>query len=488
MDVITAEEIASQKITYSDFINKLSLICSDLFAVFCSFIFGNFVAEMIETGNSGFLSWSESISGESRIWLFLGLSFVLVLWFGGALRHYGARKPFWDELKEIIQTIFVFSFIDLALMALSKWELSRTQWISVWCATLILVPVLRLITKQVLMKLHIWQIPCVIVGSGNNAKEAFFAINSERMMGYQIDAFVSPDSRFIKSPVTDIPLIVNQATPLIRSFHHHKFFIALEYEQRELRDTWLRELAQQGIHNISVIPTLRGIPLYGTDMSHFFGYEALMLQVQNNLSRVSARFLKRVFDFFAAAFLLTIMSPLFAYVGYKVTRDGGSAFYGHERVGRNGKKFKCYKFRSMIINSQEVLENLLAADPVAKAEWDKDFKLKNDPRITRIGQFLRKTSLDELPQLWNVLKGDMSLVGPRPIVQDELSRYGANKEYYLMTNPGMTGLWQVSGRSDTDYDRRVYLDVWYAKNWSLWYDIAILFKTINVVVHHDGAY
>jgi len=255
-----------------------------------------------------------------------------------------------------------------------------------------------------------------------------------------------------------------------------------------LRDTWLRELAQQGIHNISVIPTLRGIPLYGTDMSHFFGYEALMLQVQNNLSRVSARFLKRVFDFFAAAFLLTIMSPLFAYVGYKVTRDGGSAFYGHERVGRNGKKFKCYKFRSMIINSQEVLENLLAADPVAKAEWDKDFKLKNDPRITRIGQFLRKTSLDELPQLWNVLKGDMSLVGPRPIVQNELSRYGANKEYYLMTNPGMTGLWQVSGRSDTDYDRRVYLDVWYAKNWSLWYDIAILFKTINVVVHHDGAY
>lgn len=488
MEVITAEALASQKITYSEIINKLTLIFSDLLAVACSFVVGNLLADYVEAGNSEFLAWSESTSGESRIWLFLCLSLVLIVWFGGALRHYGARKPFWDELKEIIQTIIVFSFIDLAVMSLSKWQLSRTQWLAVWCATLILVPVFRLITKRLLMKLHIWQIPCVIVGSGTNAKEAFFAINSERLMGYQIDAFVSPDSRLMKSPVAKIPLIVNQASSLIRSFHHHKFFIALEYEQRELRDTWLRELAQQGIHNISVIPTLRGIPLYGTDMSHFFGYEALMLQVQNNLSRTSARFLKRVFDFFAAAVLLLIFSPLFAYVGYKVSRDGGSAFYGHERVGRNGKKFKCYKFRSMIINSQEVLANLLASDPVAKAEWEKDFKLKDDPRITRIGHFLRKTSLDELPQLWNVLKGDMSLVGPRPIVQDELSRYGVNKEYYLMTNPGMTGLWQVSGRSDTDYDRRVYLDVWYAKNWSLWYDIAILFKTINVVIHHDGAY
>lgn len=488
MEVITAEELANQKITYSQLLNKFSLIGADLLAIVSSFVIGDFISNALEANNIEFIAWSESPSGESRIWLFLCLSLVLILWFGGVLRHYGARKPFWDELKEIIQTVFVFSFIDLAIMSLSKWQLSRTQWLVLWCSTLVFVPLFRLITKRILMKFHIWQIPCVIVGSGTNASEAFFAINSEQMMGYRIDAFVSPDSQLTKSPVPRIPLIVDQVNSLIHSFRQHKFFIALEYEQRELRDSWLRELAQKGIHNISVIPTLRGIPLYGTDLSHFFGYEALMLQVQNNLSRTSARFLKRAFDFFAAALLLTLLSPLFAYVGYKVTRDGGSAFYGHERVGRNGKKFKCYKFRSMIINSQEVLENLLAADPVAKAEWDKDFKLKNDPRITRIGQFLRKTSLDELPQLWNVLKGDMSLVGPRPIVQDELSRYGANKEYYLMTNPGMTGLWQVSGRSDTDYDRRVYLDVWYAKNWSLWYDIAILFKTIHVVVHHDGAY
>ncbi|HIF6265029.1 TPA: sugar transferase, partial [Raoultella ornithinolytica] len=154
----------------------------------------------------------------------------------------------------------------------------------------------------------------------------------------------------------------------------------------------------------------------------------------------------------------------------------------------NGKSFKCLKFRSMIINSKEVLENVLASDPEAKAEWDATFKLKNDPRITPIGNFLRRTSLDELPQLFNVLKGEMSLVGPRPIITAELGRYNDEVDYYLLSKPGMTGLWQVSGRSDVDYDTRVYLDAWYVKNWSMWNDITILFKTVSVVLRRDGAY
>ncbi|HDY8748802.1 TPA: sugar transferase, partial [Klebsiella pneumoniae] len=158
------------------------------------------------------------------------------------------------------------------------------------------------------------------------------------------------------------------------------------------------------------------------------------------------------------------------------------------RVGKNGRKFKCLKFRSMVINSKEVLENLLINDNEAREEWEKTFKLKNDPRITKIGHFLRRTSLDELPQLFNVLKGEMSLVGPRPIITEELQRYNEEVDYYLLSKPGMTGLWQVSGRSDVDYDTRVYLDSWYVKNWSMWNDIAILFKTIAVVLNRDGAY
>ena len=140
------------------------------------------------------------------------------------------------------------------------------------------------------------------------------------------------------------------------------------------------------------------------------------------------------------------------------------------------------------MNAQEILEELLARDLDARSEWQKDFKLKNDPRVTPLGSWLRKTSLDELPQLWNVLKGDMSLVGPRPVVQAELERYGRDAIYYLMTRPGMTGLWQISGRNDVNYETRVYFDSWYVKNWSLWTDIAILFKTISVVTARKGAY
>jgi Undecaprenyl-phosphate galactose phosphotransferase WbaP len=171
-----------------------------------------------------------------------------------------------------------------------------------------------------------------------------------------------------------------------------------------------------------------------------------------------------------------------------VRADGGAALFGHTRVGQGGQVFQCLKFRSMVVDAKERLVHLLATSPQARAEWEKDFKLKNDPRINAIGHFLRRTSLDELPQLWNVLRGDMSLVGPRPVVQDELLRYGYDVSYYLQVRPGITGLWQVSGRNDVDYETRVYLDAWYVKNWALWNDIAILFKTVRVVFDRSGAY
>ena len=197
---------------------------------------------------------------------------------------------------------------------------------------------------------------------------------------------------------------------------------------------------------------------------------------------------KRAFDFVISLILVVALLPVLAVLALVVKRDGGPALYGHTRVGRNGQKFRCLKFRSMVVNSDEVLKALLASDPAARAEWEREFKLKNDVRVTRIGHFLRRTSLDELPQLWNVVRGEMSLVGPRPIVAQELERYGANSKYYLMATPGITGLWQVSGRCETDYATRVSLDVKYVTNWSLRSDIGILFKTLFVVIRGEGAY
>ncbi|KGU70171.1 bacterial sugar transferase family protein [Burkholderia pseudomallei MSHR465J] len=183
-----------------------------------------------------------------------------------------------------------------------------------------------------------------------------------------------------------------------------------------------------------------------------------------------------------------MLSPALAVIAFLVKRDGGPAVFGHVRIGRDGRPFKCLKFRSMVMNADAVLKALLERDPHARAEWEREFKLKNDVRITPIGRFLRRSSLDELPQLMNVVRGEMSLVGPRPVVEAELARYGDDVRYYLAAKPGMTGLWQVSGRNDTSYATRVSLDVSYVKEWSLRRDLVILLKTVNVVLRGSGAY
>jgi Undecaprenyl-phosphate galactose phosphotransferase WbaP len=199
--------------------------------------------------------------------------------------------------------------------------------------------------------------------------------------------------------------------------------------------------------------------------------------------------LKRTMDVLGAGALLLACLPVFLVLALMVRADGGPAFYGHERVGRGGRRFRCLKFRSMGTDSAERLAALLESDAEARAEWEATRKLKNDPRVTRVGRLLRSTSLDELPQLINVLRGEMSLVGPRPVPAAELdAEYGASAAHYLAVKPGITGPWQVSGRNDTSYDTRVALDVQYAVNPSLWTDIAILLKTPVVVILRRGAY
>ncbi len=267
-----------------------------------------------------------------------------------------------------------------------------------------------------------------------------------------------------------------------------KIFIALEHDEAELLAYWVKKLSRLNFRNVSIIPSLQGIPLYGAEVSHFFSSETIVLRIPNNLAKRSTRFVKRTFDIIVSSLLLVFLSPLFLGIWLIIKKDGGSAVYNQVRVGRNRNVFKCYKFRTMVPNSQEVLRALLEKDKEARKQWKKEFKLKNDPRITQIGHFLRKTSLDELPQLWNVLKGDMSLVGPRPVTRQELKYYGDDIIYYQMVRPGLSGLWQVSGRNDIDYATRVYLDAWYVKNWSLWNDMVILAKTVNIVLKRKGAY
>lgn len=197
---------------------------------------------------------------------------------------------------------------------------------------------------------------------------------------------------------------------------------------------------------------------------------------------------KRVLDVVGAIVLAAVFLPLMLAIAVLMRKEGGSIIYKHWRIGRNGRAFECLKFRTMIPNADQVLRELLQHDPKMQAEWVRDHKLRRDPRVTRLGHFLRRTSLDELPQLWNVMRGEMSLVGPRPVVREELLRYGRNIRTYLSAKPGITGLWQVKGRNDTDYRRRVVLDTYYVRNQNLLLDLYILLKTTRVVLGGNGAY
>ncbi|HET8705711.1 MAG TPA: sugar transferase [Pseudomonadales bacterium] len=197
---------------------------------------------------------------------------------------------------------------------------------------------------------------------------------------------------------------------------------------------------------------------------------------------------KRVFDVIVASILLVVLSPVMLLIAGIIWTNGRKPVFGHTRVGKSGQLFRCYKFRTMVPDADVRLANLLFNRPDLEQEWKEDFKLKSDPRITAIGAFLRKTSLDELPQLYNVIRGDMSLVGPRPIIVQELEKYGDHVKHYLSVKPGITGLWQVGGRNNLTYDQRVALDVNYVENHSLLMDILILFKTIFAVFAFKGAY
>lgn len=422
--------------------------------------------------------------------LHFSLGFCCVGWFSIRLRHYFYRKTFWFELKEILRTLTIFAIIEIAVIAFANWYFSRYIWVFTWVCVVLFVPLFRMLTKRLLNKFDLWMRDTIIIGDADNAIEAWKAINSESNLGFRVVSFISTDEPTeVKTVIEGVSVISCSPEELLNQFDKRtQFIVALESNQGNLRNSWLRVFMVNGYRYVSVIPTLRGMPLDSTDMSFIFSHEVMIFRVQQNLAKLSSRIIKRTFDVFGSLAIIALSSPLLVYIAIKVKKDKGPAIYGHERIGKDGQTFKCLKFRSMVINSKEVLEQLLESDLNARKEWEATFKLKDDPRITKIGAFLRKTSLDELPQLFNVLKGEMSLVGPRPIIAAELERYSDEVGYYLLSKPGMTGLWQVSGRSDVDYETRVYLDAWYVKNWSMWNDIAILFKTIGVVLKKDGAY
>ncbi len=471
------------------------LVGLDLVVIYACFAIGRTTNWAVNglTFEEALFGWQTDY-GATRAVIALTLGLGCLIMFS-RFGHYDRRRPFWQELGDILGVVAMMAILDAALVFLTKTNFSRLWWGASWSLVAILVPTVRYAVKQLLMSKGAWLRKTVIIGIGPNAFDTAAAFESEPLLGYEVVAFVQPANKDVDTPGSieingkKLPVLPSAPFPDLLPSHLGRphVVVAMSMDEMVAHASYVERLSLC-YSDVDIVSPMRGLPLAGTRVTHFFTHDVLALRLYNNLSRPWPRKIKRCFDLIVGCLLLLLTAPLFGLIGWRLARKGGPIFYGHTRIGKGGRRFKCLKFRTMVPDADRVLEEYLEAHPELKEEWETHHKLRHDPRITRMGIWLRRTSLDELPQLINVIKGDMSMVGPRPVVADELDKYGDNLFYYVESKPGLTGLWQVSGRSDVTYRQRVHLDSWYVRNWSLWCDLVIMIKTPKAVLKGFGAY
>ncbi|OHE57196.1 MAG: UDP-phosphate galactose phosphotransferase [Thermodesulfovibrio sp. RBG_19FT_COMBO_42_12] len=421
--------------------------------------------------------------------LWIPAIFILFIFYGGI---YEKNLPFWDETKSLVKSISLASITLLAIVTLGKLgdKVSRFVLLGTWLTSVFIFPIFRLWGKKILYNLGIWKERVLIIGAGNAGRLVMEGLHREKHMGYDVIGFLDDDEQKKDDTINGKKVLgkVTDFRGFIKKMGIKIVIIAMPSLPSE-RLSVLTADVQNHAANTMVIPDLKGIALINTDLLHLFREELFLMNIRNNLKSVTNRFIKMLFDITVSVISMPLLLPVIGIIGIIIKSETpGPAIYAHDRIGKNGKIFRCYKFRTMYRDAEERLKEILDSDEEIRNEWLENWKLKDDPRITKVGRFLRKTSLDELPQIFNVIKGEMSLVGPRPYLLREKADIGENLHVICGAKPGITGLWQVSGRSDTGYRYRVKLDSWYIMNWSLWLDIAIIFKTIRVVIKTEGAY
>ncbi|HXX57408.1 MAG TPA: undecaprenyl-phosphate galactose phosphotransferase WbaP [Thermodesulfovibrionales bacterium] len=405
---------------------------------------------------------------------------------------YTSNLPFWDETRNTVKALSLAALTVLAIVTLGRMSerISRLVILGMWACSLLVFPLLRLWGKKALHAVGIWKERVLILGAGNAGRLVMEGIQRERHMGYDVIGFLDDDeqkkgmvigSRRVFGKIKYFPKYV-------KTLGINTVIIALPSLPAE-RLSALTSLVQNYAVNTMLIPNLKGIALLNTELFHLFYEQIFLMNIRNNLKSLANRAVKRGFDLAVCVISFPFLIPLIGIISAFIKLETpGPAVYAHDRIGKDGKIFRCYKFRTMERNAEEKLKGLLENNEDLRREWEKTWKLKEDPRVTRIGKFLRMTSLDELPQILNVFRGEMSLVGPRPYLLRERNELGKNMQVICSARPGITGLWQVSGRSNVSCEFRIKLDSWYIMNWSLWFDIAILFKTMKVVAGMEGAY
>lgn len=405
-------------------------------------------------------------------------------------------KNFWEgrELQRIVQGVALLALCDAALLLTGQTHHSSVWMLTVWPIAAVLVFVFRMVLRTVPFGFPSELQHVILVGDGITSEEFLRELRESRS---------GPVRILRKVPLKSMAFLGKEEIEHRIKILSNRFDIPSarvgivlapsteELGQAQRLVTTLSALQRP----FSMTLPYQGLARRGLSLHKAIGADFVLANIDARPSGQSGRVLKRGIDLLLAIVAIVLLAPLLLTIAVRLKMERGPILFTQLRVGKDGRRFRCFKFRTMRPDAEAQLSNLLATDPAARAEWKRHQKLANDPRITRLGAFLRTTSLDELPQLFNVVIDDMSMVGPRPIIAPEISGYendrayfeGADFDHYASCKPGITGLWQVSGRARTTHRERVRLDRWYCRNWSIWLDVMIILKTVRAVLIRTGS-
>jgi len=464
---------------------KLLLLLCDFFLLSLGIIGGLVLRALLGQFFSCLLPcfdlWVQGQAILYNFWLFLPIIFVFL-----AHRLY-RRLPFWEEVRSLLEALlegFLFVFALVAIAKLSD-EVSRLVIFSAFLLCCFLFPVGRYFFKRFLFSLSRYRVPALIWPANREAARLVQAIEQEPTFGYEVLGFLDDNPQRFGRSLAGKKIFgsLRQIGKFTRLRGVDAVFILLNGGPSS-RLSQIYAYLQRQVGEIFLVPAFVALGLFNAQLSFLWTQRQAVIRINNPLNSYLNRATKRVVDLVGASLFLIFSFPLMILIALLIKIDSaGPIIFTQERVGMGGKRFRIYKFRTMFTDSETRLEEFFAQNPKKRQEWLKYRKLEGDPRITKVGRFLRRFSLDELPQLFNVLRGEMSLVGPRPITAEELQFYGEERYFYLAVRPGLTGLWQVSGRNALSFAERVKLDSWYVQNWSLWLDFFILWRTIPALTN-----
>jgi Undecaprenyl-phosphate galactose phosphotransferase WbaP len=419
--------------------------------------------------------------------------YICLLWLliFGYEKLYTKRYPLWEEVFLLIKssTVAFGSVMIMIFITRKQIQFSRTAIVLFWVLSLFFLPVFRYFIKMLLIKMRIWNKKLLIIGANPIGLNIVKSIQKNKSMGYEIIGFLDNNLKKLGKNFHGIPVIapISELENVGHLYNSKDIFIALPNLSKDSLNKLLQRCGNFS-ESIRFVPRIGDIITTGVEAESLG--QILTLNVKNNLLKPWNRSIKLFYEIILSFILTALLLPLFIIIAIAIKLDSkGPIFFIQKRIGKDGKPFNMAKFRSMYVDSDERLNDYLKSNSRVKQEWKIYRKIRGyDPRVTRVGKIIRRYSFDELPQLFNVLEGNMSLVGPRPYLSEELIKNKQFKTILEKVQPGLTGLWQISGRNALRFRERTTIDEYYIRNWSLWLDAVILLRTIKALFSRQGAY